>query len=328
MNDHDPWFRFFADDFLGSEAVVDMSAEARGLYICALALDWRSDNGIPDDPVTIAKLARLETDEVARVWPAVRACFVVRGDGRLTNERLNSEREFIARRRAELRQNGRKGGTESAKRRRLQSGSTESSSQGTAPLESSPSRATAGPLNSHSLAIADTEQQQDKEIKSEREQQEETAVVDFQKSFSVIVDPVSELTNVGVEPGIAEKLARDFPDETRRQLEVLPYLKRVNNPPAFIVRAIQQKYPVPARIAQDIESGRELQEINRSIARIKELPADKYASLEFITLQRFRNLKPSDASFLTAMARVHIAVSNGNGSAEKQSGANLQARGG
>ena len=108
MTNRDPWFRFFPADFMGSESVVSMNAEERGVYVCALLLDWCNEDGVPDDAVMLARLARLLPEEVARAWPVVRKCFSDRGDGRLTNDRLKLEREYIDKRREEGRRGAEK----------------------------------------------------------------------------------------------------------------------------------------------------------------------------------------------------------------------------
>ena len=90
-----PYYPFYVEDFDDDEKVIAMSFGEVGLYILCLNRSWRHGS-LPDDPEQIALLTRKKASEAKRLWPAVRACYIDRGDGRLVNRKQEEIRASVA----------------------------------------------------------------------------------------------------------------------------------------------------------------------------------------------------------------------------------------
>ena len=67
-----------------------MSAEYVGSYLLLLMTMWNADGAIPNDEVTLARVARLTVEEWRLAWKSLGRFFVVEGD-QLTHKRLAFE---------------------------------------------------------------------------------------------------------------------------------------------------------------------------------------------------------------------------------------------
>ncbi len=143
MSNPYPWFRFYAGDFLGSQAVKMMSLHERGLYITLLAEQWMNGS-LPSDlsPAGLCKLtgdsgvdidislecARTDRDprgawalaceRMEKAWEVVQLQFPPHPDepDRLANPRLlELQKERLAEHR-ELAERGKKGAAERKRR--------------------------------------------------------------------------------------------------------------------------------------------------------------------------------------------------------------------
>jgi uncharacterized protein YdaU (DUF1376 family) len=83
-------FDFDAADFLASEDVAAMTAAEVGQYVLLLCAAWLGgkDATLPNDPRTLARLARATNGRVA---PVVIRKFISTAEGRLSNPRLSEE---------------------------------------------------------------------------------------------------------------------------------------------------------------------------------------------------------------------------------------------
>lgn len=92
-----PWFAFYADDYIAGTR--DMSAAARGVYVDLLCYQF-THGAIPDDSRKICRIAGIFPDEWEEIEGEVREKFRESEQGKLSNERMESERE----KREEIRQ--------------------------------------------------------------------------------------------------------------------------------------------------------------------------------------------------------------------------------
>lgn len=91
-----PWFPFYVDDYLGSEAVCAMNMAARGVYTTMLAKAWRQGS-VPADLDQLARVLQMPRRQLEAVWPKVAACWEETSPGRLTNPRQEAERAKASR---------------------------------------------------------------------------------------------------------------------------------------------------------------------------------------------------------------------------------------
>lgn len=132
-----PAFQFYPKDFLTDSKVICMTSEQRGYYITLLCIDWLEDGFYPED---ILKLAgydwhhadgtlRDDSEEVRRV---LEGCFVLHrsNPAKVTNPRLQKERE----RQSEWREKCARGGRKSGKVRKASVISIASQTKGTSDL--------------------------------------------------------------------------------------------------------------------------------------------------------------------------------------------------
>jgi uncharacterized protein YdaU (DUF1376 family) len=88
-----PYFRFYTNDWLGSQAIATMTPAEEGAYIRLLAFAWNSqDCGLPDDDDKLAAISRLGADWHKGSGQVVRRCFFQQ-NGKLFNAKLLGERE-------------------------------------------------------------------------------------------------------------------------------------------------------------------------------------------------------------------------------------------
>ena len=87
-----PAFRFYPGDFLNDAFVRAMPANARGVYITLLCVEW-IEGHLPDDLDQLARLAAVSRAEFRKVWPFVEPCFERRAGGGLYQKRLEAERQ-------------------------------------------------------------------------------------------------------------------------------------------------------------------------------------------------------------------------------------------
>jgi hypothetical protein len=91
--DKSPAFQFYPKDWLADDKVKLMSAAARGMYITLLCYNWL-DGSIPETTNALARLVSVPKNRFELVWNRVLSkCFIVRPEGRLTNPRLERERD-------------------------------------------------------------------------------------------------------------------------------------------------------------------------------------------------------------------------------------------
>ena len=86
----DPWFKFFASDYLLDEGVDALPLEAQGILVRLWCLAWR-DQFLKDDPDTLARRAMVDPKAMRKHWPALRAFFSETPDG-LASDRMERER--------------------------------------------------------------------------------------------------------------------------------------------------------------------------------------------------------------------------------------------
>lgn len=86
-----PYFRFYPKDFDTDERVRGFDPRQIGIFVLALNHAWIND-GLPSDESQLARLLRVTPRDFRAAWPAVRGCFQEFPDGRLKNNRQESER--------------------------------------------------------------------------------------------------------------------------------------------------------------------------------------------------------------------------------------------
>jgi len=87
-----PAFQFYPRDFLSDSNQMAMSLQEAGAYIRLMCHCW-DDGSIPDDPIRLARLVGTTSNQMRKLWPAIRHCFRNgRQHGRLVHPRLEKER--------------------------------------------------------------------------------------------------------------------------------------------------------------------------------------------------------------------------------------------
>ena len=89
-----PWFKFFAGDFLADQDILCLSMEERGALITLWAFAWR-EGRIPADDVKIARLLGSDRSAIARLSQMFRTFFSeveIEGEKRLVSRRMEAER--------------------------------------------------------------------------------------------------------------------------------------------------------------------------------------------------------------------------------------------
>lgn len=115
------WMPFYGRDFFRSERVLAMESAARLLYLEALWREWE-EGSLPSDPRILRALFPSFGDQFEVLWAQVLPCFTVRpSDGRLVNDRCETERgkwtEIVERRRNAGRTGGLASGNARASKR-------------------------------------------------------------------------------------------------------------------------------------------------------------------------------------------------------------------
>jgi uncharacterized protein YdaU (DUF1376 family) len=83
-----PYFKFFCNDWLGSQNIELMTPEEEGAYIHLLARAWNSENcSLPDDDNILATLSRLNSNWMKSA-ARIRERFIAK-DGKLFPKKLN-----------------------------------------------------------------------------------------------------------------------------------------------------------------------------------------------------------------------------------------------
>jgi len=101
-----PAFQFYASDFLSDINVTTMTMAQRGMYITLLAFEW-IEGSLPTDLLKLRILCGNHPDFDSD-WQIVMNCFIER-DGRLYNNRLETERGNMIAYRERMSANGKKG---------------------------------------------------------------------------------------------------------------------------------------------------------------------------------------------------------------------------
>jgi uncharacterized protein YdaU (DUF1376 family) len=86
----DPWFKFFASDYLLDEGVDALPLEAQGILVRLWCLAWR-DQLLKDDPDTLARRAMVDPKAMRKHWAGLRAFFRETPEG-LVSDRMERER--------------------------------------------------------------------------------------------------------------------------------------------------------------------------------------------------------------------------------------------
>jgi len=105
-----PAFQFYPKDWLTSETVRRMSMEQRGVYITLLCHQWL-EGSLPADMGTLARVSQVSPKLLRGSFrEALGKTFLLSGDGRLRNPRLELERVKQLKFRALCAEAGRRGG--------------------------------------------------------------------------------------------------------------------------------------------------------------------------------------------------------------------------
>lgn len=115
-----PFLPWFASDWLASSARVDMTLEARAIYLDLLFWVWERGGTLPHDPAKLAKLAMVTPEQFESVWPEMCDHFAMHPSepGMMTNlKMLSTMAKATASHEANVRK-GREGGLRSAAKRR------------------------------------------------------------------------------------------------------------------------------------------------------------------------------------------------------------------
>lgn len=85
-----PWFKFFASDYLLDDGIDALPLEAQGILVRLWCLAWR-DQFLKDDPDTLARRSAVDRKVFNKHWTALRAFFCETPEG-LVSERMERER--------------------------------------------------------------------------------------------------------------------------------------------------------------------------------------------------------------------------------------------
>jgi uncharacterized protein YdaU (DUF1376 family) len=220
------YFPLDANSFLNDENVAKMNTGERGLYISMLCWQWH-EGSVPDDPDELAPLLRVKPSEIKRAWPAVRERFTPRDDGRLTNRKLESVRDEVLGRYQKAKESGQRGGRASAASRKSDDG--DESDEGPSRVPPTVPQGTVEAASKGAPTIKQTNK---------------TNILN-KTTTNAALGLVVELENIGVARERAEQLVRDFGDRVRVQLDALPNRRRVDDPAAYLIRAIEQNFTLP-----------------------------------------------------------------------------------
>lgn len=103
-----PFLQLYAGDYLAD--TLDLTTEQHGAYLLLLITMWRHDARLPNNPVKLARIARVHPPRWARVWAEIEKFFTVSDDGFITNTRLLKEHEKARHKSQSRAASGAKGG--------------------------------------------------------------------------------------------------------------------------------------------------------------------------------------------------------------------------
>lgn len=106
-----PFMQLYVGDYLAD--TLHLTTEQHGAYLLLLMTMWRADASLPNDPVKLARIARVSTKRWPSVWSEIAPFFVVDGD-KITNPRLTKEHQKAVSISQERRNAGKKGGEANA----------------------------------------------------------------------------------------------------------------------------------------------------------------------------------------------------------------------
>ena len=86
-----PYYRWMWRDWRANRKVQHMSWQARGLYRELLDECW-AEGFIPNDVTALAEICGCEVEEMAEVWPRIKARFYEKQPGQYTNHTLEDQR--------------------------------------------------------------------------------------------------------------------------------------------------------------------------------------------------------------------------------------------
>lgn len=89
-----PAFQFYVRDYMTDETVMMMDLAQEGAYIRLLCHQWL-EGSIPNDIAALARLCRVSSTKMKKIWQKVSPCFTDSGNGRLVNSKLDEQRQDI-----------------------------------------------------------------------------------------------------------------------------------------------------------------------------------------------------------------------------------------
>ena len=102
-----PFLQLYPADYLAK--TMDLTTEQHGAYLLILMTMWQHDAKLPNDPVKLARIARMTPAKFRPVWAEISRFFLVEGD-KITNPRLTKERKKAAEKSTKRAAAGRAGG--------------------------------------------------------------------------------------------------------------------------------------------------------------------------------------------------------------------------
>ena len=102
-----PFMQLYVGDYLAD--TLDLTTEQHGAYLLMLMTMWQHDAKLPNDPVKLARIARMTPAKFRSVWGEIGRFFQVEGD-KITNPRLTKERKKAAEKSSKRAAAGRAGG--------------------------------------------------------------------------------------------------------------------------------------------------------------------------------------------------------------------------
>ena len=91
---HLPFFKWYPSDALSDIAYASLDLPALGLFHACLNYSWVND-GLPSDPLVIARLLRIEKQKFMKIWAQIDVLFPQQGGGLRRNYRQELEREGV-----------------------------------------------------------------------------------------------------------------------------------------------------------------------------------------------------------------------------------------
>lgn len=161
------FFPFFARDWLNSESVALLSAEAEGTYVRLLSYAWIND-GLLGDADKLRGLTKIARAEWPAVWAELEGFFPLGADGRRRNPKLEAVRATVEEKRLRRVRAGRAGGFARARAKQGDGNAPampeQPGSESVALVRHSSSNARATPEQPLGVALADKDKDKDKEL--------------------------------------------------------------------------------------------------------------------------------------------------------------------